>query len=216
MPIDKSISNLREDYQKSTLEITDVSQKPIQQFQTWFDEARKAEVLEPNAMTLSTINEEDRPSSRIVLLKSLDERGFVFFTNYKSDKGQQLEKNPFAALTFVWLDLQRQVRVEGKVEKISKEESDTYFNSRPRKSRIGAWTSPQSEVIPNREFLDQQEKHFQEKFEGKEPPRPPHWGGFRIVPDCVEFWQGRSSRLHDRLRYTLQKDNSWKIERLAP
>jgi pyridoxamine 5'-phosphate oxidase len=188
---------------------------PIEQFNKWFEEALNAKTAEPNAMHLATISGEGRPTARIVLLKGLD-TGFCFYTNYTSKKGQELLKTPFAALTFFWVELERQVRIEGKVEKMSEAESDAYFNSRPEGSRVGAWVSDQSKVIQNRELLEQKQSFFEEKFNDKIIERPPHWGGFRVIPDKIEFWQGRPSRLHDRLCFILQEDRTWAMERLQP
>ena len=212
----KNIADLRQDYQIKSLDIKEVASNPFQQFEKWFQEAVEAKVKEPNAMTLATASKDGRPSARIVLLKGIDE-GFVFYTNYESQKGLELIKNPFASLVFCWLDMERQIRISGKVEKVSDITSDTYFNKRPKKSRLGAWTSPQSSVIPNRVFLENRYANLVEQYKDTETiPRPEHWGGFRVVPDRVEFWQGRSSRLHDRINYTLQENGTWKIERLAP
>ncbi|MFP4905134.1 pyridoxamine 5'-phosphate oxidase, partial [Paraburkholderia sp. BR14261] len=171
---------------------------------------------EPNAMTVATVDAQGRPAARILLIKGVDERGFVFFTNYESRKGRELSANPHAALLFHWVELERQVRIEGKVELTSAEESDAYFNSRPLGSRIGAWASEQSTVIANRETLEAREREVAAQY-GETPPRPPHWGGYRLVPEAIEFWQGRPSRLHDRIRYTRESANvAWRIERLAP
>jgi len=212
----QTIASLREDYQSESLEISDVDASPFQQFGKWFHEALNAELPEPNAMTVATATPDGRPSARIVLLKGYDEAGFVFFTNYNSHKAQELAKNPQAALVFNWLELHRQIRIEGKVEKVSAEESTEYFQSRPKGSQIGAWASPQSSVISDRSILEKNVEQLQEKYEDAEVlPRPEHWGGFRVRPEVIEFWQGRSSRLHDRIQYTLQ-NGAWKIERLAP
>lgn len=209
------LPSLRENYLKGGLVEKDILPNPFAQFHLWLEEAINAQQKEPNAMTLATINKDGKPSARIVLLKNLDERGFVFFTNYDSQKGQDLTANPYASLVFWWTELERQVRVEGKVEKITPAESDEYFNVRPQGSKLGAWASPQSQVIPNRDVLDNNLKNFEEEYQGKTVPRPSHWGGFRVIPQKIEFWQGRANRLHDRLCYTL-KDNQWIIERLAP
>ncbi len=208
------ISDLRIDYSLKSLDVQDVNSDPISQFQLWFEEAVSAKVLEVNAMTLSTVRKDGRPNSRIVLLKGVD-TGFVFFTNYQSQKGLELEMNTHAAATFFWAELERQVRVLGKVTKISSQESDAYFFSRPFSSQIGAWVSPQSQPIPNREFLEQKEKQLQQELTPDTIQRPEHWGGYRIEADEIEFWQGRPSRLHDRVLY-LKEDNKWKISRLAP
>lgn len=211
-----SIADLRKNYTQGGLLESSASLDPFEQFRHWFTEAVSSEILEPNAMTLATINEEGKPSARIVLLKNLDDRGFTFFTNYDSNKGKNLDKNSWVSLVFLWGELERQVRIEGKVEKINPEESDKYFNSRPIGSQLGAWASNQSEVIPNREVLDIKLKEITQKYEGKIIPRPEHWGGFRVVPTLIEFWQGRENRLHDRLCYTLQDNQQWKRERLSP
>jgi pyridoxamine 5'-phosphate oxidase len=194
----------------------DVEADAIRQFDRWWQEAIHSEIDEVNAMTLATASADGIPAARIVLLKGYDERGFVFFTNYESFKGLQLAENPRACLVFFWKELERQVRITGLVEQVSAEESDTYFNSRPEGSRIGAWASPQSQVIESREWLEEREKTLVKDFTGKPLSRPAHWGGYRVKPINIEFWQGRPSRLHDRLQYTLQGENTWKIERLAP
>jgi pyridoxamine 5'-phosphate oxidase len=208
-----SIADLRKDYTQAGLEQGDPS--PFKQFELWFNQALAADLLEPNAMTLATVTSEGKPDARIVLLKGFDPRGFVFYTNYRSQKGQELAKTPHAALVFLWGDLERQVRVVGKVEKATDLEADTYFQSRPLGSRLGAWASTQSEVIPSREVLEARMIALEKEYQGREIPRPDHWGGFRVVPTEMEFWQGRPSRLHDRLRYQLQ-NGVWIIDRLAP
>lgn len=210
-----NIADLRKEYTKNGLSEDEVAKNPLEQFQSWFDDALDSGLPEPNAMHLSTASEEGRPSSRIVLLKELDNEGFVFYTNYHGKKGRDLTVNPFASLTFFWVDLERQVRIEGKVTKVSAQESDEYFAVRPRGSQIGAWVSHQSEIIPSREILEEKQKEYEQKFADKEVPRPPHWGGYRLIPNRIEFWQGRPSRLHDRLVYDLRDDN-WTISRLAP
>jgi pyridoxamine 5'-phosphate oxidase len=209
------IADLRKSYERAELNEDASSADPQQQFSQWLDEAIAAKVPEPNAMTLATVGSDLRPSTRVVLIKGLDERGIVWFTNYDSRKGQQLAGNPYAALQFHWVELERVVRVEGRVEKISDEESDAYFHSRPLDSRIGAWASPQSEVISGRGVLVANAAKYGAQFL-LQPPRPPHWGGYRLTADRWEFWQGRRSRLHDRLRYAQQADGSWLRERLAP
>ena len=211
------ISNLREDYTAKTLDITDVSENPFAQFGVWLQEALHAEVPEPNALTLATATPEGIPSARIVLLKGYSEDGFVFYTNYESHKGQEMAANPNVSLVFVWLDLQRQIRIQGKVKKISEEQSTTYFQSRPKKSQIGAMASSQSRVVENRQVLEDNYERIAKQYEGVEKlPRPKNWGGYCVEPTKIEFWQGRRSRLHDRMVYRLEENNNWKIERLAP
>lgn len=210
----KSLADIRKDYILQSLLEEDVASDPIEQFNKWWDESIKSEIIEANAMTLATANAAGIPSARTVLLKAFSTEGFIFFTNYESQKGEDLAANPNAALLFFWKEMERQVRIEGKVEKISEEESDAYFNSRPLGSRIGAWASPQSKVINDRTIIEDNVQKFTEEF-GEKIPRPPHWGGYLLVPVKMEFWQGRSSRLHDRILFTLE-DNSWKISRLAP
>jgi pyridoxamine 5'-phosphate oxidase len=214
--MDKTIADLRKDYTLQGLSKTEIDPNPFIQFKKWFDQALAAQLPEPNAMTIATATPDGKPSARMVLLKDFDQRGFVFFTNYNSHKGQELTENPHAALVFWWAELERQVRIVGRVEKVSEQESDIYFHSRPANSRLGAWVSNQSEVIESREVLEQRLREFQNKYENQEIPRPPHWGGLRVIPTEMEFWQGRSSRLHDRLLYTRLDDSSWKIERLSP
>ena len=203
-------------YTLAGLNEADAAKDPIEQFASWFQEVLEAQLNEPNAMTLATISPDGFPSARIVLLKHFDAAGFVFYTNYDSTKGQHLQQNLRAALVFWWAELERQVRIEGKVEKMTERDSDRYFNSRPRNSQLGAWVSAQSEVIPNREILEQQFTQLQQEYANKDIPRPPHWGGFRVIPATIEFWQGRPSRLHDRLRYRLLEDGTWLRERLSP
>lgn len=210
-----SLAELRKDYARGSLDETSVDRDPISQFQLWFQQALDAQLPEPNTMTLATADEHGRPSARILLIKGVDARGFVFYTNYESRKGHDLAVNPQASLLFYWIELERQVRVEGKVEKTSVDESDAYFASRPLGSRIGAWASEQSRAIANRGELEAREKAFAEKF-GEQPPRPPHWGGYRLVPQTIEFWQGRPSRLHDRIVYTRESNDQWNIVRLSP
>lgn len=213
--MDKEIANLRNEYAKAALDIHETAESPIQQFRNWFQEALQAQVPEPSAMIVSTSTPDGKPSARVILLKDVTEQGFVFFTNYNSRKGHEIEKNPCAAFTFFWPELERQVRIEGKLEKIDAQSSDDYFNSRPRGSKIGAWASPQSEEIPDRGMLEIKEKNLQESFEGKEIPRPEHWGGYELIPDHLEFWQGRQSRLHDRIVYE-KTNNRWTKKRIAP
>lgn len=210
-----SISSIRKDYQLRSLLETDLHANPIAQFSQWWEEALRSEIDEVNAMTLSTVTSAGRPSARIVLLKGFDEGGFVFFTNYSSSKGQDLAVNPFASLVFFWKELERQVRIEGSCVQISARESDDYFNSRPLGSKLGACASPQSRVIESREILDKNAENLLEQFADGNVPRPMHWGGFRIIPDSIEFWQGRSNRLHDRIKYS-ERSGAWTFERLAP
>jgi pyridoxamine 5'-phosphate oxidase len=209
-----TIADLRKDYIKGGLAETDVHANPIEQFNFWFMQALAAEVPEPNAMTLATATPEGKPSARVVLLKGCDERGFTFFTNYFGRKGRELAANPFGALVFFWHELERQVRVEGKVERVTETESDDYHRSRPRGSQLGAWTSEQSEVISGRAILETRLRELEVRF-ADAVPRPPHWGGYRMIPEMIEFWQGRPSRLHDRLRFR-RADGKWIMERLAP
>jgi pyridoxamine 5'-phosphate oxidase len=187
----------------------------IRQFDRWWDDAMNSNIDEVNAFTLATVSPDGKPSARILLLKGYTKNSFIFFTNYQSAKGRQLAANPHAAMVFFWKELERQVRIEGKVEKLSDADSDDYFNSRPEGSRIGAWASPQSEVIPNRDVIEENVKKYSTAFEGKTIERPPHWGGYRLMPEVIEFWQGRPSRLHDRLRY-IKQETGWIKERLAP
>jgi pyridoxamine 5'-phosphate oxidase len=210
-----SIAALRKSYERAELNEDASHADPLKQFDQWLSEAISAQVPEPNAMTVATVASNLRPSTRVVLIKGFDARGIVWYTNYASRKGIELAGNPYAALQFHWVELERVVRIEGVVEKVSAEESDEYFNSRPLDSRIGAWASPQSEVISGRGVLLANAAKYGAKFM-LNPPRPPHWGGYRLKPDNWQFWQGRKSRLHDRLRYTLQDDASWLRERLAP
>lgn len=212
----QNIADIRKDYTLNGLDLKDVLTDPVQQFRKWFDECLKANVAEPNAMTLSTIDLNNRPAGRIVLLKGVEEGGFTFFTNYNSNKGAHLAAHPFAALTFFWIELERQVRITGRIEKVSKEESDAYFAVRPRGSQIGAWVSEQSTELVSRESLNDRLTLFEEKFKDTEVPRPEHWGGYKLIPDSVEFWQGRASRLHDRIVYNLAENGNWTISRLAP
>jgi len=210
-----NIADLRKSYEKAELSETDSHADPLQQFDLWLKQAIQAQVPEPNAMTLATVGSDLRPSTRVVLVKGYDARGIVWYTNYHSRKGQELAGNPYAALQFHWVELERVVRIEGVVEKVSAEESDAYFHSRPLDSRIGAWASPQSEVISGRGVLVANAAKYGAQFL-LNPPRPPHWGGYRLQPTEWQFWQGRRSRLHDRLRYTQSGDGAWVRERLAP
>ncbi|MBO9356320.1 pyridoxamine 5'-phosphate oxidase [Bordetella petrii] len=209
-----SVSDLRQSYEKNTLLEDTAAASPFEQFSLWFDQALAAQVPEPNAMTLATVNADGQPGARIVLIKGYDERGFVFYTNYESRKGLDLQANPRAALLFFWQPLERQVRIEGRVEHVTAEESDTYYHSRPLGSRIGAWASHQSQPVTRAE-LEAREQEARARY-GEQPPRPPHWGGYRVVPTLFEFWQGRPSRLHDRLRYQPDGRGGWAIDRLSP
>ena len=214
------LANLRKSYERAELSESDSQADPLDQFALWLKQAIDGQLPEPNAMTVATVSSQMRPSTRVVLIKGYDERGIVWYTNYDSQKGQELAGNPYAALQFHWVELERVVRIEGVVEKISAEESDAYYRSRPMDSRIGAWASPQSQVISGRGVLVANVAKFGTQFlptmlkDG--PPRPPHWGGYRLKPDTWQFWQGRKSRLHDRLRYTLNPEGEWIRERLAP
>lgn len=210
-----SLADLRRDYSHASLSEHEVDPDPFRQFERWFRQAVDARMPEPNAMSLATVNRDGRPSLRIVLLKDVDPRGFTFFTNYESRKGEDLLQNPLAAITFHWVELERQVRIEGRVERVAPEESDAYFHVRPVKSRLGAHASAQSRPIASREMLEQQFEQAAAQF-GEDPPRPPHWGGYRLVPDWMEFWQGRRSRLHDRIVYVRQAEGGWTRERLQP
>ncbi len=210
-----SLSDLRKSYERSELSEDASHADPLRQFEQWLQEAISCEVPEPNAMTLATVASNLRPSTRVVLIKGYDERGITWYTNYDSRKGNELAGNPYAALQFHWVEMERLVRIEGRVDKVSDLESDEYFHSRPLDSRIGAWASPQSQVISGRTVLVANAARYGAKFL-LQPPRPPHWGGYRLRPDSWQFWQGRKSRLHDRLRYTLTPEKSWLRERLAP
>ena len=206
----------RHDYEKASLDESAVAVDPIAQFRTWFDQATAEGLPEPNAVTVSTATPEGRPSSRVVLMRGFDERGFVFYTNYRSRKGREIEENPHAAMCFFWQPMERQVRIDGRIEKTTEVESDDYFRGRPTGSKLGAWVSNQSGVVPGRSTLEAEMEAIKIRFPGEEIPRPPHWGGFRVVPESVEFWQGRRSRLHDRLVYRRADDGGWRVERLAP
>jgi pyridoxamine 5'-phosphate oxidase len=210
-----NIADLRQNYTQAGLLESDVVADPYQQFQLWFEQAVAADILEPNAMTVATVTAEGKPSARVVLLKAFDDRGFVFYTNYNSQKGIELQKCPYAALVFLWADLERQVRIEGKVEFVSESEATEYFHSRPASSQLGAWASDQSTIIEDRSVLEQKLQQLTSAYQDREIPKPPYWGGVRVIPQEIEFWQGRPSRLHDRLRYQLV-DGIWQIDRLAP
>lgn len=207
--------DMRREFSLKTLKEEDVPKDPIELFAQWLRDAITAESMEPNAMNLATSTPDGRPSSRVVLLKQLTKDGFIFFTNYNSKKGKQIDNNKFCALNFIWHELERQVRIEGIIQKISTTDSDSYFALRPENSKLGAWASPQSEVIPNRNYLEKLVVDFQNKFLNKNINRPINWGGYIVKPYLIEFWQGRSNRLHDRIQYSLEK-KEWKIERLAP
>jgi pyridoxamine 5'-phosphate oxidase len=211
-----SIADLRKDYSSQTLRETDIELNPVDQFQKWWAEAVNSQIDEVNAMTLATASSDGMPSARIMLLKGFDKRGFVFFTNYKSYKAMHLEENPKACLVFFWKELERQVRITGLVKRVSEKDSDEYFLSRPAGSQVGAWASSQSQVIQSREWLENRYLQLTEEFKQKELKRPPHWGGYVVTPVIIEFWQGRPSRLHDRIQYSLEENGSWKIERLSP
>ncbi len=215
-----SIADMRQDYSQKSLDISDVSSDPIEQFNQWFEEARHAQLSEPNAMHLATADPSGKPSGRIVLLKGIENRAegrpqFIFYTNYQSRKGNEMEKNPQVALTFFWAELERQVRIEGTVAVLDNQTSTEYFHSRPRASQIGAWTSPQSQPITDRSVLEERKENFTQKYNDQEIPKPSHWGGYAVTALSFEFWQGRPSRLHDRIYYQLEEDR-WKIQRLAP
>ena len=212
----KNIADLRKEYKMQTLLESDIEINPFAQFTKWWDDALKSEIDEMNAMTLATADANAIPSARIVLLKDFSKTGFIFFTNYNSHKGNELETNPNACLVFFWKELERQVRISGQVKKVSTTESDEYFASRPEGSRIGAWASPQSSVITSREVIEVKAAAYQQEFTDGNIPRPPHWGGYIVIPAVIEFWQGRPNRLHDRIQYTLKENAVWKIERLAP
>ena len=216
MSDDKSIAAIRKVYQLESLLEKDLDPDPMKQFANWWQHALESKIEEPNAMTLATCSASGRPSARIVLLKGIENNGFVFFTNYLSRKGTEIHDNPFVSLLFFWKELERQVRIEGKITRVPAKESDEYFSSRPKESRIGAWSSPQSRVIESREILQKNVEKYNAQFAEGIIPRPEFWGGYQVQPDRIEFWQGRPGRLHDRLRYALDENNTWKIERLAP
>ncbi|WP_379091711.1 pyridoxamine 5'-phosphate oxidase [Pedobacter sp. UC225_65] len=211
----ETIQNLRQDYRAAELNESDVAKNPIKQFELWFADAMKAQLYEPNVMTLATADKSGKPNARIVLLKGFDENGFSFYTNYLSQKGKEMKKNPQACLVFFWAELERQVRIEGKVEKLDKEASEKYFHSRPKGSQIGAIASPQSQVIANRVLLETKVEELNQTYQDKTIPKPAHWGGYIVKPTSIEFWQGRSSRLHDRIKYDLI-NGKWQTTRLAP
>lgn len=212
----EQLESMRKDYRLASLDEHDVAASPLVQFERWFNEMLTSDVEEPSAMTLATASSDGRVSARIVLLKGVDEQGFYFYTNYESRKGRQIGENPFGALVFFWKELERQVRVEGSITRVPADRSTAYFQSRPEMSKIGACISPQSQVIPDRSFLEQRIEIFQRQQKGKPIQRPDHWGGYRLYPERVEFWQGRANRLHDRILYGRQADHSWQISRLAP
>lgn len=211
----RNIANIRKEYGQQEFDETNVNQNPFEQFESWLQEAIRRDVLEPTAMTLATSTFEGKPSARVVLLKSVSEQGFGFFTNYESRKAKNIIQNPYGALVFYWAELERQVRIEGKIQKVSDKDSDSYFKTRPEGSKIGAWASPQSQVIPNRRYLEELMVDFKEEFRDKSIKRPKNWGGYLLVPTLIEFWQGRKNRLHDRIQYRLD-NGRWFIERLAP
>jgi pyridoxamine 5'-phosphate oxidase len=216
MSDNNSIAAMRKVYELKSLLEKDVNDNPLKQFENWWQEAINSKVEEPNAMTLATCSASRKPSARIVLLKGIIENGFVFFTNYESRKAHDIKENSFVALVFFWKELERQIRIEGKVKKISCKESDEYFSVRPRESQLGAWSSPQSSVIKSAESLQENMKKYKDQFHSKEVPRPDFWGGYIVEPNLIEFWQGKPGRLHDRLQYSLEENGVWKLQRLAP
>ncbi|HYF68510.1 MAG TPA: pyridoxamine 5'-phosphate oxidase [Ohtaekwangia sp.] len=212
----QQLSEIRKEYSKASLDIKTISNNPVSQFETWFREALQSQVPEPNAMTLSTVNTDGRPSARVVLLKGVEQNKFMFFTNHQSDKGKQLQQNPACALTFFWPELERQIRIEGLASRVDAKRAEAYFQSRPRGSQIGAWSSPQSSVIENRIILEERVRQMETKFEGQSIlPKPQQWGGYEVDPLLIEFWQGRPSRLHDRIRFS-KIEGVWQVHRLAP
>ena len=212
--MDRKVANLRNEYTRAGL--TDADPDPVSQFRAWFESALAADLHEPNAMTLATATPDGKPSARVVLLKGYDERGFVFYTNYEGRKGREMERNPRAALVFYWGELERQVRIEGRVSRVPESESDAYYASRPRGSRLGAWVSEQSRPVESRAVLETGLRELETEYQGRDIPRPPFWGGYRVEPEAIEFWQGRENRLHDRLVYRRTDDGGWGIERLQP
>ena len=214
--MDTALADLRKEYTQQSLDRADVLPDPVAQFERWFAAAQDAQIHEPNAMSLATVSADGRPAARIVLLKGIEDGCFLLYTNYESRKGQDMQRHPYVALTFFWPELERQVRIEGAVTKTSEEQSTAYFQSRPRGSQLGAWVSPQSQVITDRSVLDQRQQELNEHFDDQKIPRPGFWGGYAVCPHRIEFWQGRPSRLHDRLLYRSEDDDTWIIERLAP
>lgn len=212
----KNIADIRKDYMLKSFDEKDAKANPFDQFDIWWQDAIASNIDEVNALNLCTVDVNGKPSGRIVLLKGYDRDGFVFFTNYQSRKGQELLANPYACMIFFWKELERQVRIDGRIEKVTDQENDTYFFSRPEGSQVGAWSSPQSSIIENRQVIENNVKHYQQVFSNQPITRPLHWGGYRVIPYQVEFWQGRSSRLHDRLQYSLMEDGNWQLVRLAP
>ncbi len=211
-----ALADMRRDYSLAGLLEKDLAKNPFRQFEQWFQEAEAAKIAEPNAMTLATAGRDGRPSARTVLLKGCDGRGFVFYTNYESRKGRELDANPRATLLFPWVAMERQIIIEGAVTRVSREAAEAYFHSRPRGSQLAAWASPQSTAVAGRAVLEESYRVVDKKYEGRTVPLPPNWGGFRLAPETVEFWQGRRSRLHDRLRYRREPGGDWVVERLAP
>ncbi|MDP9410697.1 MAG: pyridoxamine 5'-phosphate oxidase [Actinomycetota bacterium] len=214
--MDRKVADLRNEYTRAGLDETSLRPDPLAQFRGWFEDALAAGLHEPNAMTLATATPGGKPSARVVLLKGFDERGFVFYTNYEGRKGEELGRNPRAALVFYWGELERQVRIEGRASRVPERESDVYYASRPRGSRLGAWASEQSRPVEGREVLESRLRALEREYEGREVPRPPFWGGYRVEPEAVEFWQGRQNRLHDRIVYRRRGAGGWEIERLQP